>query len=96
MISRTNGTILIGGDRLSGPSSLDGFDLSRGSFFAPTIITDIDTEDELWQEEIFGPVIVVKKFSVRCPIAPSNIHCTNCLQRPKKRGYDSRMIANTA
>lgn len=64
MISRkTSGTILIGGERLSGPSPLDGFDLSRGSFFAPTIISDIDTSDELWREEIFGPVIVVKKFS---------------------------------
>lgn len=67
MISRTSGTILIGGERLTGPSPLDGFDLSKGSFFAPTIISDIDTNDELWKEEIFGPVIVIKKFLVRRP-----------------------------
>ncbi|EJD01005.1 aldehyde dehydrogenase [Fomitiporia mediterranea MF3/22] len=63
MVNRTSGTVLLGGNRLHGLSPLDGFDLSKGSFFAPTIVTDIDTTDELWQEEIFGPVIVVKTFS---------------------------------
>ena len=65
MVKRTSGTVLLGGERMQGLSPLDNFDLSKGSFFAPTIITDIETTDELWQEEIFGPVIVVKKFSVR-------------------------------
>ncbi|KAL5488191.1 hypothetical protein ACEPAI_6299 [Sanghuangporus weigelae] len=63
MVKRSSGTILFGGEQMHGLSPLDNFDLSKGSFFAPTIITDIETTDELWQEEVFGPVIVVKKFS---------------------------------
>jgi delta 1-pyrroline-5-carboxylate dehydrogenase len=62
---------------MEGKSSLDGFDLSKGSFYAPTIIEDVSPEDELWQEEVFGPVVVVKKFSVSlnrsfCPKLVSN------------------------
>lgn len=64
MIKRTNGKILTGGQRMSGPSSLDGIDFSQGSFFPPTVISDVNTEDELWREEIFGPVVVVARFSV--------------------------------
>ena len=60
-----DGTILAGGKRMLGKSELDGFDFSRGSFFAPTVIGDISTESELWREEIFGPVVVIKRFSVR-------------------------------
>ncbi|EGO02064.1 hypothetical protein SERLA73DRAFT_71210 [Serpula lacrymans var. lacrymans S7.3] len=61
--SRTNGTILAGGKRMVGRSLLDDFDFSRGSFFAPTVISEVDTKDELWQEEIFGPVVAVARFS---------------------------------
>lgn len=61
---RQSGTILTGGQRMMGKSSLDDFDFSCGSFYPPTVITDVDVEHELWQEEIFGPVVVVKKFSV--------------------------------
>ncbi|KAJ7248522.1 aldehyde dehydrogenase [Mycena rebaudengoi] len=57
------GQVLTGGQRLSGKSTLDGFDFESGSFYPPTVIIDIDTSDELWQEEIFGPVVVVKRFS---------------------------------
>ncbi|OBZ76685.1 Betaine aldehyde dehydrogenase 1, chloroplastic, partial [Grifola frondosa] len=57
------GTIIAGGRRMTGKSSLDGFDFSQGSFFPPTIITDVSTEHDLWREEIFGPVVVVKRFS---------------------------------
>ncbi|KAF9006524.1 aldehyde dehydrogenase domain-containing protein [Cyathus striatus] len=56
MISHTKGKVLVGGERMSGLSELDGFDFSKGSFFPPTI-------DELWQEEVFGPVVVVKRFT---------------------------------
>ena len=45
-------------------SSLDGFDFSKGSFLPPTVIANVHTEDELWQEEIFGPVVVVRRFTV--------------------------------
>ncbi|PCH41451.1 aldehyde dehydrogenase [Wolfiporia cocos MD-104 SS10] len=57
------GTILAGGRRMTGKSSLDDYDFSRGSFFPPTVITDVSTEDDLWREEVFGPVVVVKRFS---------------------------------
>ncbi|PPR04034.1 hypothetical protein CVT24_010609, partial [Panaeolus cyanescens] len=55
-------TILTGGERMTGISELDGFDFSRGFFYPPTVITEIETSDELWQEEVFGPVVVVKRF----------------------------------
>ncbi|KAL4076175.1 aldehyde dehydrogenase domain-containing protein [Scleroderma citrinum] len=59
---RKSGKILIGGERLIGVSTLDGFDLSRGFFYPPTVVVDVDVKDKLWEEEIFGPVVVVKKF----------------------------------
>ncbi|KIK67819.1 hypothetical protein GYMLUDRAFT_68842 [Collybiopsis luxurians FD-317 M1] len=62
MVKRTGGKIVAGGERMVGKSELDGFDFSHGSFFPPTVIVDIAVEDELWQEEIFGPVVVVKQF----------------------------------
>ncbi|EIW82078.1 aldehyde dehydrogenase [Coniophora puteana RWD-64-598 SS2] len=57
-----NSKVLLGGHRLTGTSTLDGFDFSKGSFLAPTVINDVDVNHELWQEEIFGPVVVVKDF----------------------------------
>ena len=62
VVSRTKGTVLVGGKRMIGNSELDGFNLSNGSFYAPTVIEDIDIEDELWKEEVFGPVLVAIKF----------------------------------
>lgn len=49
---------------MTGTSPLDGFDLSSGCFYSPTVVTDIETDDELWKEEVFGPVVVVKRFEV--------------------------------
>ncbi|KAF9247401.1 aldehyde dehydrogenase domain-containing protein, partial [Melanogaster broomeanus] len=60
--SRTSGELLAGGERITGRSALDGFDFLRGAFYPPTVIADVDVNDEIWQEEIFGPVVVVKKF----------------------------------
>ena len=62
--SRKSGEILIGGERLVGSSTLDGFDFSRGFFYPPTVVAGVDVKDEIWLEEIFGPVVVVKKFAV--------------------------------
>jgi acyl-CoA reductase-like NAD-dependent aldehyde dehydrogenase len=56
--------ILAGGKRLTGTSSLDQFDFSQGSFYPPTVITNVETHDDLWREEVFGPVVVVKRFTV--------------------------------
>jgi len=63
----TNGAqILFGGERLTGLSELDGFDFSKGSFYPPTVLADSQIDDEIWQEEVFGPVVVVKRFAVSC------------------------------
>ncbi|KAJ7068539.1 aldehyde dehydrogenase [Mycena amicta] len=55
--------LVTGGQRLTESSSLDSFDFSQGSFFPPTIISNISTSSELWKEEIFGPVVVAKSFT---------------------------------
>ena len=65
LVQRGVGTVRTGGKRLTGTSTLDGYDSSRGAFFPPTVITGVPPEDDLWREEIFGPVVVVTRFSVR-------------------------------
>jgi len=59
---QVNVRIVAGGYRLSGPSPLDGFDLSGGCFFPPTVIEGAAVDEPIWQEEIFGPVLVVNSF----------------------------------
>lgn len=59
-----SGRIIFGGQRLVGTSALDGFDFSKGSFFPPTVIKDVSIDDDLWREEVFGPVVVLKRFKV--------------------------------
>ncbi|KAK7470409.1 hypothetical protein VKT23_001835 [Stygiomarasmius scandens] len=63
MMQRTKGEVIVGGQRMSGKSDLDSFDFSSGSFFPPTVVANIDQQDGLWKEEIFGPVVVVKRFA---------------------------------
>ena len=67
MVSKTSGTVVTGGSRLIGPSKLDGFDMSNGSFYPPTVVVDVDLNDELWKNEVFGPLVVIQKFRVRAP-----------------------------
>ena len=45
--------VLAGGDRIA----RDGF------FFAPTVVADLRQDDEMIQNEIFGPVITVQRFA---------------------------------
>jgi len=59
---RSSGTILTGGQPLKEHSSLDRFSFSRGSFYPPTVIADVSSDDVLWNEEVFGPVVVLNKF----------------------------------
>jgi acyl-CoA reductase-like NAD-dependent aldehyde dehydrogenase len=61
---QVNARVVAGGCRLTGPSPLDGFDLSGGYFFAPTVIEGVQEDEPIWQEEIFGPVLVVRRFDV--------------------------------
>jgi aldehyde dehydrogenase (NAD+) len=37
--------------------------LSDGAYFAPTVITEVDPAETIAQEEIFGPVLTVNRFS---------------------------------
>jgi len=46
-------TVAAGGNRL--------FD--KGYFLEPTIFTNVDESSKIWQEEIFGPVLGIAKFS---------------------------------
>jgi acyl-CoA reductase-like NAD-dependent aldehyde dehydrogenase len=64
VVLRSSGTILAGGYLMEGKSPLDGFDLSKGSFYPPTVVAGMELQDELWKEEVFGPVVVVQKFRV--------------------------------
>ncbi|MFI0450560.1 gamma-aminobutyraldehyde dehydrogenase [Actinomadura sp. 6N118] len=49
--------VLTGGERVGGP----GYD--GGYFFAPTVIGGLRQDDEMIQNEIFGPVVTVQRFS---------------------------------
>ena len=62
--ARSSGALHAGGEPMTGESALDGFRFSSGSFYPPTVIADVSTSDEIWTEEIFGPVVVVKRFQV--------------------------------
>ena len=46
-----------------GGSKLAGGDYSAGYFYQPTVVSGLRQQDEAVQDEIFGPVITVQKFS---------------------------------
>lgn len=50
------GRLVVGGGRLAGG-------LERGNFVAPTVFADVDPNSAIAQEEIFGPVLSIMKFS---------------------------------
>lgn len=55
--ARTDGaTLLVGGERLGG-------DLADGWFIAPAVFGDVDHDSHLAQEEVFGPVQALLRFS---------------------------------
>ncbi|GAA4282691.1 aldehyde dehydrogenase family protein [Brevibacterium daeguense] len=55
MVEGADGTLLTGG---SVPEGLD-----EGAYFAPTIITGVDPQSEIAQQEVFGPVLASMEFS---------------------------------
>ncbi|WP_031072009.1 gamma-aminobutyraldehyde dehydrogenase [Streptomyces sp. NRRL WC-3742] len=58
--ARSYATVLTGG---SAPEKgHDGTDLTRGAYYAPTLITGAAQDSEVVQGEIFGPVLVVLPF----------------------------------
>lgn len=60
-------TIVTGGERMAGTSSLDGTDFSKGYYYPPTIICSNEHGDifntKLWKEEAFGPAIIIVPFA---------------------------------
>jgi 1-pyrroline dehydrogenase len=46
---------------VGGPSNGNGS--GRGFFYNPTLVTDVDQGAEIIQEEVFGPVVTVQRFS---------------------------------
>ncbi|HXH02351.1 MAG TPA: aldehyde dehydrogenase family protein [Candidatus Competibacteraceae bacterium] len=54
--ARSDGvTILTGGQRASG--------FEKGYFVEPTVLVDVPLDSDTWREEIFGPVVCVRRFS---------------------------------
>lgn len=51
-----SGRLVVGGGRLA-----DG--LEKGNFIAPTVFADVDPDSAIAQQEIFGPVLSIMKFS---------------------------------
>lgn len=47
--------VLVGGQR---PEALD-----KGFFFEPTILTEVSLDSNVWNEEVFGPVVCVRPFT---------------------------------
>ena len=96
--SNTSATVTAGGYQLTGRSPLAGddadFDLGTGSFFAPTIVENVDVGDELWEEEVFGPVLVVKRFKVGTTRDSATRLGINVTNRTKQKGFILPMCAN--
>lgn len=95
VMGKTKGTVVAGGERMAGLSELDGTDFSIGNFFPPTVVTNIETTDELWIEEVFGPVVVVKQFKVG-PISVFRSLLLIVLYRLRLKVSHWPMIASTA
>ncbi|GAA1954160.1 aldehyde dehydrogenase family protein [Amycolatopsis minnesotensis] len=53
---RGDGKLVLGGERLGGP-------LADGYFLGPTVFAEAGQDGELVQEEIFGPVLTVQRFT---------------------------------
>lgn len=51
-----------GGKILTGGKRLTENGLDKGAFYAPTILADVSEDNEAYKEEIFGPVVIIKKF----------------------------------
>ena len=45
------------------------FDNDRGYFLSPCVVLDCDTLDQIWREEVFGPVVCIRPFDP--PLDPS-------------------------
>lgn len=55
--------VLQGATVLAGGRAPSDARLSTGHFYAPTVIGDVTSSVDLWREEVFGPVTVVRPFT---------------------------------
>jgi aldehyde dehydrogenase (NAD+) len=55
--ARLNATVVVGGKRALGPG------LATGYYLEPTLIIGVDPESEIWNEEVFGPVLAGASFA---------------------------------
>lgn len=88
--------ILAGGKRLQGESALDGFDFSKGLFYPPTVIDGVETHHGLWREEVFGPVVVVKKFEVSQSLSPLLLEARFIDSGPVQEEFQGIFLANAS
>jgi len=51
--AEAGGKVLTGGERIDGP----------GFYYKPTVVADVDQKSEIVQQEVFGPVVSVQRFS---------------------------------
>ena len=65
MVDRTPSYAIVqtGGQRVAGSGVPGGDPRGRGFFYEPTVVSGLRQDDELIQDEIFGPVITVQRFS---------------------------------
>ena len=65
--ARPRGRLRRSGARLRRRASLLGGDTNghgaKGFFYDPTVVTDIDQDSEIIQQEVFGPVVTVQRFN---------------------------------
>ncbi|WP_273889429.1 aldehyde dehydrogenase family protein [Rubrobacter naiadicus] len=52
-----------GGKLLAGGSRIEGGSMSKGCFYAPTVIAEMPLSSPAVQEEIFGPVVSLERFA---------------------------------
>lgn len=63
MLGFVERAVKAGATLLCGGKVPDGEEYKNGYFIEPTILADVDPNAEIVQDEIFGPVLVVMKFS---------------------------------
>jgi len=56
--AKAEGAKLVCGGRIP-----EGADLKNGYFFEPTVLVDVNVHSHIFKEEVFGPVVLINKFS---------------------------------
>ena len=80
MVERASGRVVTGGTRPTDSS------LADGAYFSPTLIAGVEQDAEIFQEEVFGPVLVSRAFRGRGRSRGAG-------QRHGLRAHGRRMVA---